>query len=860
MGFALPSGVVNTDSVYFYAADAATLFGPYVKDPSDQTLVVVDYSKLSSVVILTSFTFAMDVSSNPKLVVAYPLIDPTGTLLSFLLSGGLEGQQYTITINVQYLLPGNVSGARSDTLTVSIPTAGDCAPINPVPALYSQAPLWGGGYINSAVRLFWGNVPPSNPNALDQWFNMTTQALSEWVTDGQTASWVIISGLTVFEAPLDGVLYSRSNHAWVPTPIQADAPDATLQGRKAGAWAHITHSDITDWSTAIPAPYVLPIASTTVLGGVKVDGSTIAVSGSGVISVPALGAPVIIAASPPISPIVGSLWFDNVGAALYLYYDDGTSRQWIPVVNQVSAGGSAPALAPGNTVLPAISGTTTVGSTLTTTNGTWTGSPTSYTYQWLRNSVAISGAIASTYVLTGADTSMAISCQVTATNSTGSTPANSNVLSIPAIAPVNTALPTISGVGAVGNNLSCSTGAWNNTPTGFTYQWKRGGANISGATSSAYTLVVADATTSITCAVTASNAAGNATATSSPLTIAAVVPINLAIPTLGGIAGVGQPLTCNIGSWSNSPTSYSYAWLRDGTVSIGTNSPNYTTVSGDGTHTITCTVTATNSFGSSAPATSAGLAIGIAPVNTVAPAATLGSNSVSTTNGAWNNSPTGFTYQWLRGGVNISGATASTYTFVLADANTSLSCAVTASNVSGSATAASNTVAVGALVPVNTAAPAVTPSGTQPSGTALTCAPGTWGGSPTFAYQWLRGGSTSIGTNSPNYTTVSGDVGSSVTCTVTATNTYGNASAVSNAVAVTAAVFSFPGAPIGLYSLRKVGSGYAGQCLRVQRSSDGHTQQDIGFDSNVGNVNMDFASRRRICAAVRQKAFVFNLV
>ena len=63
---------------------------------------------------------------------------------------------------------------------------------------------------------------------------------------------------------------------------------------------------------------------------------------------------------------------------------------------------------PTPSVLPSISGTTVVGQTLTLANGTWSGSPT-FTRQWLRDGVAISGATASTYLLDAADEDAMIS-------------------------------------------------------------------------------------------------------------------------------------------------------------------------------------------------------------------------------------------------------------------------------------------------------------------------------------------------------------------------------------------------------------------------------------------------------------------
>jgi hypothetical protein len=85
-----------------------------------------------------------------------------------------------------------------------------------------------------------------------------------------------------------------------------------------------------------------------------------------------------------------------------------------------------PSFLPVNSVAPALSGTPEVGETITTTNGTWTNSPT-FTYQWFLNGVAITGATSGTYVT---DAEGSLTCQVTATNAVGSNVAISNALTI----------------------------------------------------------------------------------------------------------------------------------------------------------------------------------------------------------------------------------------------------------------------------------------------------------------------------------------------------------------------------------------------------------------------------------------------
>lgn len=88
-------------------------------------------------------------------------------------------------------------------------------------------------------------------------------------------------------------------------------------------------------------------------------------------------------------------------------------------------------VAPENVTAPIVTGTAVVGETLTTTDGTWTGTPEpTFSYQWYRGAIPISGATNSTYTLVQADAGNTsnIKCVVTATNSAGSASADSNTV------------------------------------------------------------------------------------------------------------------------------------------------------------------------------------------------------------------------------------------------------------------------------------------------------------------------------------------------------------------------------------------------------------------------------------------------
>jgi hypothetical protein len=187
---------------------------------------------------------------------------------------------------------------------------------------------------------------------------------------------------------------------------------------------------------------------------------------------------------------------------------------------------------PQNTSAPTIGGSATVGSTLTTSNGNWSGStPMTYTYDWQRcdasgNNCTPIGLHSDnqTYVVTGDDAGHTLRSVVTATNSSGHATAASAVTSVvSANGPTNTAVPTITGAASVGSNLATSSGTWTSpTSVTYAYEWDRcdtGGNNcsaISGATSATYTVTTADLGHTLRSKITGTNSSGSASASSVP--------------------------------------------------------------------------------------------------------------------------------------------------------------------------------------------------------------------------------------------------------------------------------------------------------------------------------------------------------
>ncbi|MCR8921440.1 DNA polymerase V family protein [Dasania sp. GY-MA-18] len=142
-----------------------------------------------------------------------------------------------------------------------------------------------------------------------------------------------------------------------------------------------------------------------------------------------------------------------------------------------------------------------------------------YSYQWLRNGVAISGATSATYTLGDADVGKTIRVAVSYTDGSGNAESVSSAATA-AVANIDDPLVgnvTIDGTAFVGTTLSANTSGLSDDDglASFSYQWLRDGAVIDGATASSYLLTSDDSDSDISVRVTATDSYGASAAKTS---------------------------------------------------------------------------------------------------------------------------------------------------------------------------------------------------------------------------------------------------------------------------------------------------------------------------------------------------------
>ncbi|RFA08464.1 hypothetical protein B7R54_03915 [Subtercola boreus] len=501
-------------------------------------------------------------------------------------------------------------------------------------------------------------------------------------------------------------------------------------------------------------------------------------------------------------------------------------------------------VAPGilGTATPTISGTVQVGQTLTAAPGTWSPAPVDFTYAWSAAGAAIPGATASTYVIAPAYVNKTITVSVTGTKA-GYTTATTLSAPTAAAAPgiLTTAVPTISGTFAVGQTLSVDAGAWGPAPVTFSYQWKASGANITGATGSTLVLSPAERGKTIKVSVTGAKP-GYASASQTSAVSAAVGygTLSTVTPTISGTAGVGSTLTASAGTWGPAPVTLAYQWSKAGAAIPGATASTYAPVSADIGATLTVSVTGTKDGYSSATTTSAATAA-VAPAQltpgtpTITGTVKVGS-VVTAVPGTWSPAPVTFTYQWLRDGAVISGATAVTRTISTLDAGKTISVRVTGSKSGYATVSATSAGTVAAPGTLTTATPTV--AGTARTGETLTATPGTWGPSPvSLAYVWSANGATISGATQSTYIVDGSLVGKSITVTVIGSKTgYASSSQTSAATGKVVAGTITSTTPV------IVGTSTVGQTLSVDLSGWGPAPVTFAYQWKASGANITGAT------------------
>jgi len=405
-----------------------------------------------------------------------------------------------------------------------------------------------------------------------------------------------------------------------------------------------------------------------------------------------------------------------------------------------------------------------VGSTVTlSAHGVGNPDPT---IEWFRNSSPVSSADG---VLTLTDVQLNDSGSTfyfVATNSLGAATSETVTLTVREI-PVITTQPTGGSVNAGGSFTFTVVATGTPTPT---YQWRKGGSAISGATSSTLTLSGLKGTDAGDYTVVVSNAQG--AVTSSAATLAVPTPPVITTNPAGGKKVVGESFTFSVSATGTGP--FTYQWKKDGTTLSGATSATLTisplAVENAGSY----TAVVTNVVGS---VTSSGATLEVdkelkAPTFTKQPAnasVRTGAVATLTVEVAGNPAPT---LQWFKNNAAISGEIGTSLSIADAKAADQASYHVVATNSQGSAKSsiARVTVSTADVAPVITSQPRNSTVVKDGSVTFTVVASGV----PEPTYQWRLNSVAIAGATSASYTVESAQAADAGSYSVVVTNSAGS--------------------------------------------------------------------------------------
>ncbi len=461
-------------------------------------------------------------------------------------------------------------------------------------------------------------------------------------------------------------------------------------------------------------------------------------------------------------------------------------------------------------------------------------------FQWLMDGVEIGGATSFSYAAIVAGN---LSVRVTATNSEGTDSLESAAVTVGNIStrPVITEASISPATGRVNDVFTANATVTGDPAPVLSYQWSLDGVAIDGATSATYR---AGAQGTLALLITASNSAGNASATApavlvEPALSAPAISAASIAPTSGR---VGDVFTASATATGNPTPVLSYQWYLDDAAIAGAIAATYTA---GGKGSLSVAVTASNSEGS-ATATAPGLivepalAVPVISEPSISPASGYVGDVFAVSATATGNPAPAVTYQWTLDGMAIGGATEASYT---AGAQGTLAVVVTASNSQGS----DSEMAPGIPVAPALTGPTFWSANVAPTaghvGDIFTAnATVTGNPPPALSYQWMLNGGAIDGATELSYEAASEGT---LAVVITASNSEGMETATSPAVLVKAAL----AAPVISGAIISPSTGNVGDVFTASASVAGNPTPTVSFQWTLNGLAIDGAVAKSFTAA-----------
>ena len=358
-------------------------------------------------------------------------------------------------------------------------------------------------------------------------------------------------------------------------------------------------------------------------------------------------------------------------------------------------------------------------------------------YQWRFNGTNISGAVSSSYTRLNAQPADAGNYAVVVSNVAGAI--TSAVATLTVNVPPSISTPPQSLTVNQSQNALFSITAAGTAP--LSYQWRFNGSDILGATASDYTRFNAQGSDAGGYSVVINNMAGSVTSAVASLNVS--IPPGISVPPQNLTVNQGQNADFNVTATGTGPLSYQ--WRFNGADITGATASDYTRTSAQSTDVGNYEVVVANVAGSitSAVATlNVNLPPGISlpPQNlTVNQGQNAGFSVTATGTGP-------LSFQWRFNGADISGATATDFTRMNAQASDAGAYTVVVTNVAGAITSSEATLNVNIPPGISVPPQSVAVNQSQPAGFSVTAT-----GTMPLTYQWRLNGNNIIGATDSDY-------------------------------------------------------------------------------------------------------------